>query len=227
MSSQTPRAPCPPSVANANVSAPPHANGNGVTAGKRGSWPNVLGLVRWIRIGSLVLARRHPPVHRMGWPGETRIAAAAPPFWPMKHRWMESIIPTDKRFWLKVYQRGDCWEWRGHRRQNGYGQFCMLPREYARAHRYAYEAAFGNIPSHLELDHLCNHKWCVRPSHLLASTHRENSGRVDRKPWSIVTCKHGHVFTPENTYVYHDKRHCRICLRRNRAAFRQREKENV
>lgn len=90
----------------------------------------------------------------------------------MTHRrwrpWRDLIAPNT-RFWLKVWPRGDCWEWRGSRLPIGYGQVnrsgvCEL------AHRVAYVMAFGAIPDGKQLHHLCWHRWCVRPSHLLPVT---------------------------------------------------------
>lgn len=47
----------------------------------------------------------------------------------------------------------------------------------ARAHRYAYELAYGPIAEGLVIDHLCRNKPCVRPDHLEAVTNAENIRR--------------------------------------------------
>src|SRR5437016_6229918 len=78
----------------------------------------------------------------------------------------------DTRFWLRVWPRGDCWEWRGCR-TSGYGKF-NLGTSFISAHRWAFIVAKGEIPVGLVIDHRCNHPWCVRPSHLIATTNREN-----------------------------------------------------
>ena len=31
------------------------------------------------------------------------------------------LCDFEKRFWFKVWPRGDCWEWRGSRDRKGYG----------------------------------------------------------------------------------------------------------
>ena len=83
------------------------------------------------------------------------------------------------------------------------------------AHRVAYELTNGPIPDGLELDHLCRVRHCVNPSHIEAVTHRENTlrgtGPIPHRARQSH-CKHGHEFTPENTYrLPNGCRHCRTC----------------
>jgi hypothetical protein len=131
--------------------------------------------------------------------------------------WQQVIAP-EKRFWLKVWPRGDCWEWRGRRDRNGYGQVTGDS-----AHRRAFEMAKGPIPAGLTIDHLCRHPWCVKPSHLEAVSIGENVRR-GQAPWAIVhrtnKCSYGHELTPENTYPRPDGsgKHCRICIKRRTGA---------
>ena len=120
------------------------------------------------------------------------------------------------RFWLKVYPRGDCWEWRSTRRRDGYGVFAAW-RQMWRAHRLAYLWAKGWIPPDRELDHLCNHPWCVRPSHLVAVSHRENTLRgnsLAARRARQTHCKRGHPFDVTNTYIRPNRggRTCRTCF---------------
>src|SRR5712664_49577 len=142
------------------------------------------------------------------------------------NRW-ESKIPFEHRFWLKVWPRGDCWEWKGLRDHYGYGYIAGPHDVPLKAHRIAYEYAKGPIPDGKQIDHLCRHRWCVRPSHLEAVSHRTNQRR-GFGPVGInarkVSCKSGHLFTPENTY--YDKegaRHCRTCHRQQERARKQRQ----
>ena len=44
-------------------------------------------------------------------------------------------------------------------------------------HRLLYEREHGAVPPGLQLDHLCEVKACVRPSHLEPVTHQENIRR--------------------------------------------------
>lgn len=126
-------------------------------------------------------------------------------------------LSPERRFQYKVWQHGDCWEWRGSRNENGYGLFTLWAGKVSttlKAHRFAYIMAKGDIPPGYEIDHICRHPWCVRPSHLEAVTPEENW----KRSWNSVKrfCKRGHPLTPENTYVgnptYRNTfRLCRAC----------------
>jgi len=140
--------------------------------------------------------------------------------------WPE-IISEDRRFWLKVYPRGDCWEWRGAKHPGNYGAF-WFDRRLGRAHRYAYIQAKGSIPAGMQLDHLCHHPWCVRPSHLEAVTNRENCRRGWGRNQELHRqgrCLRGHPATKENIYFRKDRpghRMCRACVReRMREYYRE------
>lgn len=86
-------------------------------------------------------------------------------------------LDPDLRFRLKVYQRGDCWEWRGSRTPKGYGPFYLVNGIATFAHRHAYEMVKGSLGPEMQIDHLCRHPWCVRPSHLEAVTRATNLAR--------------------------------------------------
>ncbi len=73
------------------------------------------------------------------------------------------------RFWAKVRESGECWQWTGARQKGGYGKLGMrrpgVPKT-ALAHRLAYEHWRGPIPVGLTIDHLCRNPGCVNPWHL-------------------------------------------------------------
>lgn len=119
-----------------------------------------------------------------------------------------------RRFLLKVYARGDCYEYRGGRDKDGYGMF-KVAGKMLRAHRYAFEMSGGFIPDGLQLDHRCRHPWCVRPSHLEAVTcltniRRGESGKRER---ARTHCAKGHPYAGDNLYVSSGRRGCRTCSR--------------
>lgn len=105
-----------------------------------------------------------------------------------------SLIGLPVRFIKKIQFRPDgCWQWTGatHHppgfKHYAYGLFAFDGRNsesLGGAHRFSYESIFGAIPEGLEIDHACNNKLCVNPSHLRAVTHKENCST--RRPRSRV-----------------------------------------
>jgi len=77
----------------------------------------------------------------------------------------------------------DCWLWTGAiigSERGGYGYIKVggSAASPTIVHRLMYERDVGPIPEGLELDHLCEVKRCVRPSHLEPVTHAENMRRL-------------------------------------------------
>ena len=93
---------------------------------------------------------------------------------------------------------GECWEWQGA--ANPYGRIRVDGRQ-REAYRISYEHFIGPVPLGLELDHLCRNTRCVRPNHLEAVTHAENSLR-GHAPHVLVhhagRCIRGHAVIGEN-----------------------------
>jgi hypothetical protein len=72
-----------------------------------------------------------------------------------------------------------CWIWQMCRNNRGYGlKWDRDGRRLTVAHRWYYERARGPIAQGLQLDHLCNVKACVNPSHLEAVTPQVNNQRA-------------------------------------------------
>jgi hypothetical protein len=150
--------------------------------------------------------------------------------------------PSDvaDRFWEKVNKNGPtsdlrpelgpCWLWTVDT-PRGYGRFHINENGKWRnlyAHRWAYEALVGPIPSDLELDHLCRERACVNPSHLEAVAHATNTLR-GMSPGAIAlrrnTCIRGHERTVENVYLRADgSRTCRVCHRDDEREYRKRKR---
>lgn len=138
-------------------------------------------------------------------------------------------IPLLERFMSHVTAapRG-CWEWSGATMPLGYGQITDVARRTAggrrarsRAHRVAYELAYGQIPDGLYVCHRCDTPRCVRPTHLFLGTPKDNyddmvaKGRarqgLDQRKF-LTVCRNGHQRTEENTYVSKNGwRSCRVC----------------
>ena len=137
------------------------------------------------------------------------------------------------RFWMKVDVAGDggCWLWTAYRDREGYGRMAMgKQREgtftMSAAHRLSYEMLVGPIGEGLHIDHLCRVRHCVNPEHLEPVTCRENVVRgvgPTAANAGKTHCKHGHPFSPENTYVNGQQgRRCKTCVLRIQAAYKRR-----
>lgn len=98
------------------------------------------------------------------------------------------LLPPVFRKRIKVIKGDTCWHWTGQRVCNSryphqqYGFHSIyLGRENGRtmrrgcaAHRFCYQELVGPVAEGLELDHLCENKLCVNPSHLEPVTHQVN-----------------------------------------------------
>ncbi len=139
----------------------------------------------------------------------------------------------EERFWAKVDRRGpdDCWPWTGALTV-GYGTIAAGGGRGRTlyAHRISYELASGEIPTGMQVDHLCRNPRCVNPRHLEVVTQRENILRgmgATAKHAAKTECIRGHPFDLLNTYWdTRGYRCCRECRQiRQGERNRQRAKE--
>ncbi len=123
----------------------------------------------------------------------------------MTYRYQEPFFTVMDR----VLIGDDCWEWTGYRSKRGYGQAGDHGRVRP-VHQIVYEKMVGPIPADLELDHICENRSCVKPDHLEAVTHMENTQRR-RSRHPKTNCVNGHEFTDANTYYL--KSGTKVCRR--------------
>lgn len=86
-------------------------------------------------------------------------------------------LETQARFWNKVKiipesQSRSCWEWQGATMENGYGVASIGKSKTQLAHRYA--ASLTQDISNKIVQHICDNKLCVRPSHLRIGSQLDN-----------------------------------------------------
>lgn len=110
-----------------------------------------------------------------------------------------------------------CWLWTACVYPGGYGMY-RHNGKLQRAHRVVYTLLVGEIPSGLQLDHLCRVRHCVNPEHLEPVTQRENLLRGDH-PNHVANrtkiCQRGHPITGKK---------CRECILHGKQRYRERKK---
>lgn len=114
-----------------------------------------------------------------------------------------------------------CLIWTGQKAAKGkMGSFRRADAKIVGAHVFALERALGHAigehedGSKLHVNHICRVPLCVEPHHLEEVTTQVNTKLGSRA--QQTHCKRDHEFTPENTYVWTDKknrphRSCRAC----------------
>lgn len=113
----------------------------------------------------------------------------------------------------------NCWEWMGPCNPKGYGKIKWHPFGDVRVHRLAAMLWLGfRLNDSQYVCHKCDNPSCFNPEHLFIGTSRDNQldcVQKGRNPNKTKThCKHGHEFSPENTWLEKTgARHCRTCHR--------------
>ncbi len=73
-----------------------------------------------------------------------------------------------------------CWLWTGYRNSAGYGVFALNGVK-RRAHRAAWEASNGPIPTGKSILHSCDNPRCVNPLHLSVGDAIDNTRDMESK----------------------------------------------
>lgn len=141
------------------------------------------------------------------------------------------------RFMSHIDKTDNCWIWKAYKNPKGYGRFTVSAGNIVMAHRFSYQIHIGSIPEGLVLDHLCENKSCVNPSHLEPVTNKENliRGKVGEKNAkhhkSKTHCKNGHEYTEKNTAYWNRKtrgvltRRCLVCYAMQQERFKTTTKD--
>ena len=146
-------------------------------------------------------------------------------------RWFTRSL--EERFWEKVVVHDDaCWEWTGGITPSGYGSI-HAPRKGRKARNcYATHVSwfihYGKWPENMLL-HSCDNPPCCNPGHLTEGDHAENARqkmeRGRHKQKNQTHCFKGHPYSVENTYLYRNKRGCRLCRRAAAQRFDQQRRQ--
>lgn len=93
------------------------------------------------------------------------------------------MLSEEQRFWLGVNKNGPipehcpelgpCWNWKSPVLR-GYGVFTTDARKQVRAHRAAWQFAYGALDVGLRVLHKCDNRQCVCESHLFVGTDLDN-----------------------------------------------------
>lgn len=125
-----------------------------------------------------------------------------------------------------------CWLWLGQK-QGGYGRTSYRGRLWM-VHRITYTEIRGEIPSGMQIDHLCMRTSCCNPDHLEVVTQSQNIRRGYATNVTIsrqrakTHCPADHAYSETNTYVWgNGYRQCRQCKREADRRWRARQKMEV
>jgi hypothetical protein len=142
----------------------------------------------------------------------------------------DRAINPEERFWPKVNKNGSvpshkpelgkCWIWLAAQDGHGYGVFGLNGSSH-KAYRVSYKWLKGNIPTNMQLDHLCRNRICVNPEHLEIVTQIENLRRGIYDRLNGKCSKGVHDMTEDNVYINPTtgKSRCRACRNEYRRKY--------
>lgn len=86
---------------------------------------------------------------------------------------------------VNIGKDDDCWEYNGAINSTGRGAF-SIGRKNIKAHRFAYEMEYGEIPPGMCVCHHCDNGKCCNPKHLFLGTIKDNVTDMIRKGRKIT-----------------------------------------
>lgn len=121
--------------------------------------------------------------------------------------------------------------WTAAQNVDGYGRF-YFDGKFWMAHRLSYTLQVGEIPSGMQVLHVCDNPPCINIKHLFLGTNADNvADKVskNRQAKNYKThCKNGHQYTSDTTFIRKQGwKECRICIRSNQKAARNRKKIKI
>ena len=128
-----------------------------------------------------------------------------------------SLPNTQETVEMRLDKTGDCWLWVGAIQSKGYGMVSWHGTRML-VHRLMYTWYKGEIPSDLEIDHLCFTRDCANPDHLEAVTSQVNMARNINA--TSETCRRGHTDRYLSSVGH---RVCRTCKQETNRQWRERQ----
>ena len=78
-----------------------------------------------------------------------------------------------------------CWEWLGPKDRYGYGR-CSFNGGRWRSHQVSFRIFKGPIPNGHQINHHCDNRICVRPTHIYSGTQLENIGDMLQRERNVA-----------------------------------------